>query len=389
MNTPAITALLKVRPAWTRLARASDVFAVPGRWLLHAGPPFDDPRKPSAPMLSSAVLACLYEGWAASESEAEALIASGEVRLVPAQSQRCVTPLAALVSPRTTVIVIEDAAGTVAPTYAPLGTTGGPDLRFGTRDSKILERLALRDGEQRETLSAALKKPIELLPIAREALADGDDLHNRTSAATTALAKRTGEALKGDGADRLLEALAATPLYFLTFWMAAAKLMLSAAEGKAPSTLITRMAGNGQSFGLSLAGAPDDWITIPADAPRGPYLPNAARHAKPIGAIGDSALIDALGFGGQALEHAPEPRDALAPYIAGDPVDIAAALLCEPHPAFDDKKVGIDAARIVETGTVPIVTLGMVEKTGTQGLLGRGVYRPSLDVFRRASNSKR
>src|SRR5688572_4839135 len=160
MNDAGIAALLAVRPAWTRLERASDVFTLPGRWLLHAGPPFENPRQPSAPQLSSAVLACLYEGWAKNESEAEQLVAGGDVQLASAQSQRCVTPLAALVSPRTTLIVIEDAGGAVKPTYAPLGTTGGPDLRFGTRDPKILERLALRDGEQRETLRAALSKPI-------------------------------------------------------------------------------------------------------------------------------------------------------------------------------------------------------------------------------------
>jgi hypothetical protein len=379
-----LDALLAVRPAWTRVARASDVFTLPGRWLLHAGPPFADPRKPCAPVLSSAVLACIYEGWAKSEDEAGRLIASGDVTLVSAQSQRCVTPLAALVSPGTTVIVMEDVAGAVAPTYAPLGTTGGPDLRFGTRDPKILERLALRDGEQMETLQAALAKPIELLPIARIALADGDDLHNRTTSATQALKQRIANALAAGKGDRLLEAIAATPLYFLTFWMAAAKLMLSAAEGKAPATVLTRMAGNGEAFGISLAGAPEEWITVAAEAPRGPRLPNASKDAEPIGAIGDSAVIDALGFGGQALALAPEPLEALRPHVSEEPADVARALLCAAHPAFEGKHVGIDAARIVQTRTVPIVTLGMVEKSGAQGLLGRGVYRPPLALFERA-----
>lgn len=370
-----LQALTAARPVWTRVARASDELALPGRTLLHAGPPFADPRKPCAPVLSSAVLACLYEGWAGTDEEAERLIASGEVQLVPAQSQRCVTPLAAIVSPSTTVIVIEDSAGSVAPTYAPLGTTGGPDLRFGTRDRGILDRLALRDGEQAAALQRALAEPIELLPIARIALGAGDDLHNRTTAATAALAARIA------GADSLLDAIKGTPLWFLTFWMAAAKLMLSAAEGKAAPTLITRMGGNGESFGISLAGAPDEWIAVRAEAPRGPYLPNADREAKPIGAIGDSAIIDALGFGGQALEHAPEPRDALKPYLEDDPAAVARTLLQALHPAFASKSVGIDAATVRRTKTVPIVTLGMVEATGARGLLGRGVFRPPLALF--------
>jgi hypothetical protein len=388
-----VAALIAVRPTWTRLERAGDVIGLPGRWLLHAGPPFSDPRKPVAPVLSSAVLACQYERWAKSADEAERLIASGEVQLVPAQSQRCVTPLAALVSPGTTLIVVEDDAGSVAPAYAPLGTTGGPDLRFGTRDSRILDRLALRDGEQRETLRAALDRPIDLLAIAVEALARADDLHNRTTAATSALGTRIAAALAGAqgelrfGRDRLIEALAATPLFFLTFWMAAAKLTLSAAEGKAPATLVTRMAGNGEAFGISLAGASDVWITTPASAPKGPYLPNAEKDAEAIGAIGDSAVIDALGFGGQALQFAPEPRDALKPYLPARFAETAAQLLSEVHPAFGAAgvRVGLDAARAAQSGMQPIVTLGMVERSGSKGLLGRGMYQPPLELFTRAT----
>lgn len=380
MNPPAISALLSVQPTWTRLARAADLIALPGRWLLHAGPPFADRCQPTAPVLSSAVLACLYEGWAANEADAERLISSGEVHLVPAQSQRCVTPLASVVSPRTTVIVIEDAEGRVPPTCAPLGTTGGTDLRFGTRDPKIVERLVSRDGELAAALSAALAAPTELLPIARVALAAGDDLHNRTTAATNALV----EALAPRLGARTIEALRATPLFFLTFWMAAAKLMLSAAEGKAPSTLITRMGGNGESFGVSLAGAADAWITTPAEAPVGAYLPGAPKEATAAGAIGDSAVIDALGFGGQALQHAPEPREALTPYLSDDLRETAQQLLQAAHPAFDDKRVGIDARTIVDERVRPIITLGMVERGGTHGLLGRGVYRPPLGLFETA-----
>jgi hypothetical protein len=377
-----LAALVSVRPVWTALERASEVLPLPGRWLLHAGPPFAQPREPCRPVLSSAVLACIYEGWANTEDEAERLIRSGEVTLVSAQSQRCVTPLAAVVSPSTTLIVVEDHARGVQPVYAPLGTTGGPDLRFGTRDTTILERLALRDGEQARMLRAALTESIALLPIAREAVEQGDDLHNRTSGATTGLVTRIRAAL--GTSNPLLDEIAGTPLYFLTFWMAAAKLMLSAAEQQGTPTLIVRMGGNGETFGVSLAGAPDTWTTVAAEAPRGPRLPHADPHAVPIGAIGDSAVIDALGFGGQALAFAPEPCAALRPYLTEDPAEVARKLLQVVHPEFRAQRAGIDARAIVRTRTVPIVTLGMVEASGTHGLLGRGVFRPPLALFQRA-----
>jgi hypothetical protein len=377
--TPSdLQALLAVRPQWTRLAPASQLLALEGRWLLHAGPPLADPCQPPAPILSSAVLACLYEGWAQTETEAEQLVHSGAVRLSPAQEHRCVTPLAALVSPSTTLIVMEDAGGAVAPVYAPLGTLGGPDLRFGTRDRAILDRLRLRDGDVAATLALALKSPIDLLPIAAKAVAEGDDLHNRTTAATAALAELLASRLAGTarGREDLLKGLGATPLFLLTFWMAAAKLMLSAAEHQAPATLVTRMAGNGEVFGVSLAGKPDTWITMPATAPNGPRLPNANAASVALGAIGDSAVIDALGFGGQALHMAPEPHGALKAFL---PVDALTPAL--PHPAFAGVRVGLDAAAIATGHGVPVVTLGMVEKTGREGLLGRGVFLPGRGLF--------
>ena len=384
-----VEALVAARPQWTRLAPASSVVSLEGRWLLHAGPPLANPSSPPAPILSSAVLACLYEGWAANEGEAENLLRIGAVQLQPAQDHRCVTPLAALVTPSTSMIVVEDGAGLAPAAFAPLGTVGGPDLRFGTRDAAILERLALRDREHASTLAAALEVPIDLVSIAADAVGQGDDLHNQTTAATGLLASRMRETYRSatpelrQGAERLLDAIAATPLYFLTFWMAAAKLILSAAETREPGSLVTRMGGNGEVFGLSLARLPAAWVTVPASAPRGAYLPGVEPAAESLGAIGDSAVIDALGFGGQALLNAPVPRAALAPFL---PPESAAGLLVAAHPAFAHSgiRVALDARRVVEGKGVPVVTLAMVEKTGRKGLLGRGVFLPGRELFVRS-----
>jgi carbon monoxide dehydrogenase subunit G len=386
-----LDALLGVRPQWTALAPAAKLVALDGRWLLHAGPSLADPLAPPAPVMSSAVLACLYEGWATTEEQAERLVESGEIRLLPAQDYRCVTPLAALVTPATTMIVAEDGAGLVPPAYAPLGALGGADARFGNRDPAILERLAARDGEFAPTLAAALADPIDLVSIAAEAVGRGDDLHNRTVAATQALAARLGERFRGASpalqhrVERLLSGLAGTPGFFLTFWMAAAKLILSAAETREPRTLVTRMGGNGEAFGLSLAGCPGAWITVRAGAPRGAYLPGIDPDCEPLGAIGDSAVIDALGFGGQVLHLAPEVRGVLQPFLPPAEASFS-TLLSAAHPAFAQTgvRVGLDALHVVEGRIAPVITLGMVERTGRTGLLGRGVYVPERDLFARA-----
>ena len=56
--------------------------------------------------------------------------------------------------------------------------------------------------------------------------------------------------------------------------------------------------------------------------------------------------------------------------------------LCGVRPMWT--RVGLDAARIVASGIAPLVTLGMIERTGAHGLLGRGVFRPPVALFRRA-----
>lgn len=378
--------LTAVRPVWTGIARAGALFGA-GRWLLHAGPPYASVAAVPAPVVSSAVLAILHEQWAGSEAEAEAMVRQGGVRLESAQAQRCVTPLAALVSPSTPLFVVQDAHGAAAPVYAPLGTTGGADLRFGTRDRAVLARLTRRAGEA-DALAAVLDRPVDLLALAHAGLAGGDDLHNRTTAATAALASelraRAAHAASAvqPALTALTEALAQTPLYFLTLWMAAARLILSAVEGDASCTLVTRMAGNGVEFGLSLAADPERWISVPAQPPIGAI----ATDAQPLGAIGDSAVIDALGFGAQALHLAPEPCAALQPYLPPDFESNSASLTSVPHPAFAAfrLRVGIDARAVASNGIAPGVTLGMIARDGRSGLLGRGVYVPPFELFARA-----
>ena len=385
-----IDALLAVAPVWAGLVPAAAVVALDGRWLLHAGPPLNDPHDPPAPILASAALACMYEGWAGSLDAAERAVRSGSVTLAPAQQHRCVTPLAALVSPRTSMVAVRDRADRAAPVHAPLATLGGPDLRFGTRDARILERLQRRDTEWTDTLQPALAEPIDLLEIGCDGVAQGDDLHNRTTGATQALAERLVAryaklpASERSRIDALMSTLASTPLFFLTLWMAAARLMLSAAEDGEPGTLITSMGGNGEVFGVALARHPHAWHTVPALPPQGPFLDPALSSFAPLGAIGDSAVIDALGFGGQALAFAPEPRAQLESHLPASPMPCT--LLEAAHPAFArvGARVGLDAARIATSPVLPVVTLGMVEKTGERGLLGRGVLLPPRELFSNA-----
>src|SRR6185503_5679931 len=68
-NERALQRMAAVRPQWTAVKSAREALGLEGRVLLHAGPPLQDPTRPPIPMLNSAVLSCLHEGWARTPDE--------------------------------------------------------------------------------------------------------------------------------------------------------------------------------------------------------------------------------------------------------------------------------------------------------------------------------
>jgi len=340
-------------------------------------------------MLNSAVLACLHEGWATDEAAAEALIATGAVRLEPGLSRRVSTPLVSMVGPQTTLAVIHDANAPARRWFGFLGTGGGAQMRFGARDHAILDRLDFRERELAPGFAALLSAgPVDLLSIARSALTEGDDLHNRLSSATLVLqavlasrkvdaaAQAAPTAFHQTALTTILEA----PLYFLNVWMPACALMLDAAVGVAGSTLVTRLAANGEVCGIQLAGAPERWFTAPANPVRGPFMKGAPENPQFPPATGDSGIIDAFGLGGQVLRRAPSLLAAFEPWLAEDDASRALGMLSAIHPVLG-VAVGVDAAAVAESGRSPLLSTGMVSADG-RGLLGRGLCEMPVELFR-------
>ena len=382
-NAAALAKIVAVDPKWTAVRPASEVIGLPDRVLLHAGPPLPDPKSLPPPMLNSAVLACLYEGWAKDDAEAEKLIASGEVKLEPSLTRRVSTPLVSMVSARTTVAVIRD-ANSKAEWFSFLGTGGGAQMRFGARDRAIIERLQFREHELLPGFSELLSEPVDLLSIARSALTEGDDLHNRLSSATAVLhavlGTRKADSPSAQAAKRtVLEA----PLYFLNFWMPACALMLDAAVGVEGSTLVTKLSANGEITGIQLAALPGRWFTASAAPVQGPFMKGAPDNPQFPPATGDSGIIDAFGLGGQALRRAPSLLAAFEPWLAKDDEQRALAQLCGRHPVLG-VPVGLDAFAVADTGKSPLLSTGMVSADG-RGLLGRGICAMPVALFKEAA----
>lgn len=377
MTAPGLQRLLAREPRLRDVRLAGAALGIGPRELLHAGPPLRDPRRPPAVLLSSAVVAVLHEGWAATAEEAETMVHTGEVTLGPAQPRGCVTPLACVVSQGMPLFEVEADGEHM---HAPVSAVRGPDTRMGMRDPALYERLHARDQRIAPAWQRALtaQGPLPLLPLAAHGLANGDDLHSRTTAANALLATMVRE--RGEGA--LADDLEATPLFFLTLWMAASALMLRAAEGGDLPTLVTRAGGNGEQFAIALAGQPQRWITSEAAAPVGHRM-TGRETLEACPAIGDSAVIDVLGCGGLALAGAPEPLQAFAAHVPGDHASLAQRLLAGQHPLLQ-RAVGLDARCVVAEEATPLVALAMVAADGHTGFIGRGLYRPPLELFARA-----
>ena len=313
----------RVGPLGTLLPEAD------GNTLFHAGPPFAAFEMVPSPVKNAAAATAMQEGLADTREDALAAIASGAIRLAPAQDVGLVTPLAFVVGPSLFCLEVVDANRSEHRRLAPLNDGPLPDaLRFGTGRREglaLLERLATWIGPD---LARHMPAGTAMLPLLAKGLAGGDDLHGHVASAQSALLDLFGDEISIDTRAYMSEA----NQFVLNVIMATAAVMLGAGAGIEDSNLVVAAGGNGVDFGYKVAGAPDTWITLPATRPQGPKFPGE-EDAAPLPAIGDSAVIDALGFGAACLRFCPTLTQALDGHIdAAFTTPTAHDAFVGPHP---------------------------------------------------------
>lgn len=376
----AIAALAASRPMLHALTRARDAIAWPVRTLLHAGPPLGDDAPP-APMLHSTAHAAVYEGWAPTFGAAIDAIHTREIRLAPAQEHDCVVPLAAVLSPGQYVQVVADAASRGRTIHAALSGGGGPAIRLGMDDPQVLVHLRWVNGPLAEAIGARLGRPIDLAAIADAALALGDDCHGRTIEGTRLVIEQFA-AQRGFGDPTIQRFLDTSPGFFLNTWMAASRCMLSAAENVEGSAVVTSMGANGKRAGIRLAHAPQRWFTIAASTPVGRFDPGLTA-ADGLPAIGDSAVVEAVGLGAMCMHRSDAQQHNLGAFMPALPALLNNTLLGLPHPAFTrgTTRVGLSARRVAASGLRPAVTLGVLDANGHRGRIGGGIWTAPQALF--------
>jgi len=358
-DASALERMHAVRPMWRGVALARDVIAFPGRAILHAGPPVRLGAL-ARPLVNSAMMAILYEGWAQDTASAAALLDCGAVQLVPAQDHRVMVPLAAVLSPNMAVQVVADARNPDNVAFSPLNGGMARAQRLGLAAPQVLTHLRWINGNLAATLDIIADRDVPLIDIADAALLDGDDCHSRTGAATRRLVQAIAPRLGGDTPERRF--LDKASGFFLNLWMAAVKCVGVAGAGEG-SSLITALGGNGIETGLKLGGSGDRWFVAAAEPPAGTLLAGFA-DADRLGAIGDSALVDAMGFGAMTAGSLPDPTR---------PPNALSALLPTEHAGFTRSRIrlGIPARAVVAHATPPDIVLGILDRAGKGGRIGR------------------
>lgn len=373
------------QPVWNRFDTAAEALALPKNTLLHAGPRFESLDQIPQPVMNSACVAAVYEGLASDFARAEAMIRAGEITLHPAQDHGVVVPLAAVISGSMPLHAVYDAWRGKIRCFAPINGGAKPSLRLGLRSEAVLDHIRWLNTRLRDALAAGLGEGIPLVPLAALGLRDGDDCHGHTPAAGAALAREIRARHQGPMDADAAAFIEATPSLFLNLWMAATKCMMTAAAGTEASGLITAAGGNGHAVGIQVAGAPGHWVTAPAAPPEGDLGPLPADRA--LGAIGDSAVVDAFGLGAMAFANAPQQRSAMAAFLPEDPKMLSDALSLGTHPYFQglSQGLGLSLRRVAETGKAPIISLGVIDRLGEHGRLGGGIATLPLDLCHRAA----
>jgi len=397
-NARAMARLLAAQPRLEGIGVARE--ALPGmgrRMLLHAGPPIEWARM-CGPMKGAIVGAILYEGWAKSAREAQAMAARGGVQLAPCHHHSAVGPMSGVISPSMPVWIVRDAAhGNRA--FSNLNEGLGKVLRFGANSAEVVARLKWMERSLAPTLRAGLRRlgALEIKPLMAQALHMGDEVHNRNAAASSLLIKRLVPALMKSGAPAAeiaaaIEFIAGNDHFFLNISMAACKAMLDAAHGVAGSSLVTAMARNGVDFGVRVSGLGRRWFTAPAPVVDGLYFAGySIADAAPD--LGDSAITETAGVGGFAMAAAP----AIVKFVGGSAQDAIGNTLAMTHitlarngaftlPALDfaGTPCGIDARRVVDTGILPVINTGIAHKAPGVGQIGAGVTHAPLACFAQA-----
>jgi hypothetical protein len=394
-NEEAAKRLVQGDPVLVDIAPAGQVIpGLQGRMVTHAGPPIEWPRMCGA-QRGAIIGMALFEGWANTIQEADAMLARGEICLEPNHHHQAVGPMAGTISPSLPVFAVDNRAfGNRAFCRNVEGMQ-----QFGDYSDKALNGLRFWRDVAAPSMQAAVRQAggINLKPIITQALQMGDELHNRHSASSSLFANALSIPMIEAGVPQpeLLKTLGYMTghnLLFLGLAMACGKAIADPARDIEYSTIVTAMCRNGTEFGIRVSALGDEWFTAPSPRVDGLYVPGYKDEDAGLD-MGDSAIAETVGWGGFVLGGAP----GILTLVGGTPEQALgytremANITVTRHPQylmpalnFEGAPLGIDIRKVVQTGITPIIDTAIAHKDPGYPKIGGGLVRAPLECFKKA-----
>lgn len=394
-NSEAARRMVAADPVLVDVAPAGEV--IPGlsdRMMLHSGPPVDWQHMCGA-QKGAVIGMLLFEGWAKNEEEAIKKLEDGAITFEPNHHHQAVGPMAGTITPSMWVFVIENK------TFGNRAFCRQVEGRqqFGDYSQEALQDLIRWRDIWAPSLREGLRQigGLSLKPIIARALQMGDELHNRSNAASSLFANAMAVPMleadvRKEALISTLKYLAGHELFFLGLSMASAKAAADPARGIEYSTVVTAMARNGTEFGIQVSGLEGEWFTAPAPSVNGLFLPGYSEEDAGLD-MGDSAITETVGWGAFVLGGAPgilslvggTPEEALS--YSREMRQITVTTSPEfriPALGFEGAAVGIDVRKVVQTNILPVIDTAVAHKDSGHPIIGAGLVRPPLGCFKKA-----
>jgi Protein of unknown function (DUF1116) len=347
--------------------------------------------------------AALFEGLAKDRAAAERGLEDGKIKVAGCHAYGAVGSLAGVYSASMPVFVVRNEKfGNIGHCNFYEGTNPRR-LNYGVYDEGVRERLLYVNTVVAPVLKDALRASggIPLKPIIKRALHMGDELHSRSTAASLLLTRelvphflkltRNGRA----DVDEAVAAMTADHYFFLRLSMAAGKATADAAHGIEGSSVVTAMAFNCRSFALRISGLGDEWIIGPHPTVQAKLFEGHTED-EITWMGGESTITETIGLGGFA-QAAAFPLQA---YQGGSPEAMAERNLTLykitvgenkdyqiPFLRYRGTPTGIDIFKVLETGIMPVMDIGIAGRNG--GQIGAGIVSAARACFESAVTAYR
>ncbi|WP_456695684.1 DUF1116 domain-containing protein [Aeromicrobium sp. P5_D10] len=336
----------------------------------------------------------LFEGLAVTREEAIAGFESGAIRIGACHDYGAVGSLAGIYTASMPVFVVENREhGNVG--FCNFYEGKEPRrLNYGCYDQGVHDRLLHVNTVLAPVVGEAIRRSggIALKPLIARALRMGDEVHSRNAAASLLFNREILPAVLAmvqEGHPGVADAmvhLSENDYFFLRLSMAAAKASADAMVVPG-STLVSAMAFSCRGFAIKVAGLGDQWFEGPPPIHEGKLF---AGHTEDeitwMG--GESPITETVGLGGFAQACALSLQD-----YQGGSADIMIERNRQMYqithgdsttyriPLFDFRgtPTAVDVRKVLETGVLPVMDVGLAGRDG--GQIGAGIIRAPRECF--------